>query len=128
MWFKHIDPERRMTASKVQIENFFLGNKIVKDYKEIQRFVAGTLNGFQLHPCQEFQKTLFMRIVYKASLREAIKNIITFCQFGLDYGMEKLNNGFNQNQIVPFSLQIQKLQRLVLFNGIKTKNSKSIQI
>ena len=69
-----------------------------------------------------------MKVVLKAALRECIKNLITFNQIGTDNEFMCINKGYRPHQTTPFSHQIFRFQRFVLFCGIKTKNSKSVPI
>ncbi len=60
---------------------------MVKDYKEVNRFIAGVLNGQTVDVHEEMKKSQFMKIVNKAAMRESVKNIIAFNQFGMDTRM-----------------------------------------
>ncbi len=59
----------------------------MKDYKEVNRFIAGVLNGHTVDVHEEMKKSQFMKIVNKAAMRESVKNIIAFNQFGMDTRM-----------------------------------------
>ena len=69
-----------------------------------------------------------MKLIYKAALRECIRNIITYNKFGFDTDFITLNHGQKLQGTVPFSHQILRFQRYVLFCGIKTKNSTNVPV
>lgn len=67
-----------------------------------------------------------MKIVFKGILRDTVLNIMTFNKLGCDQKVINLD-GHNE-PVVPFSHQIQRFQRFLLYCGIKTKNSKGNEI
>jgi hypothetical protein len=64
-----------------------------------------------------------MKLVRKAALRECVKNIIAFNQFGFDVRKNKLVETDIEIQAVNLPQQIMRYQRAVLYAGIKTKNT-----
>ena len=77
--------------------------EIVKDYKEVNRFLAGVLSGIVVRRHENMKKSYFVKLVLKSALRECIKNIITYNSFGSDVGFMSMNKEQREAQIVPFS-------------------------
>jgi hypothetical protein len=76
---------------------------IVKDYKEINRFLAGTLSGTVIMRSDFLKKSQFMKLILKGVLRDCVKNIITFNKIGIDNATVNLNGESDATAIVPFS-------------------------
>lgn len=69
-----------------------------------------------------------MKVIYKAALRECVRNMLTFNKFGYDQDFMALIHGHKPAALIPFSHRILRFQRYILYCGIKTKNSKSVPI
>jgi len=82
LWHRDIDPEHLLYADRKRVDSFLLNNGIVRNYKEVNRFFAGCLNGVEIKINDACQKSQFMKFVFKGVLRYCIKNIMAFCKTG----------------------------------------------
>ena len=89
------------------------------------RFLASVLSGNVFQVNDSFQCSQFMKLVIKGVLRDSVKNIIAFNNLGSCSQVQNLHG--QKTPVVPFSHQVQKFQRFLLYCGIKTKNSKGVE-
>jgi len=45
LWHEEIDPEFLLYADRLRVDKFLLKYGVIKNYKEVNRFFAGCLNG-----------------------------------------------------------------------------------
>ena len=69
-----------------------------------------------------------MKLILKGVLRDAVKNILAFNKLGNDTATLSLNKEASAAPTVPLSHQVARLQRYILYCGIKTKNSQGVPI
>lgn len=113
-------------APQKRIDDVLLRYNIVSDYKQVKGFMNGVLSGPPITTLK-VRRSQFMKLVYKGVLRETIVNMIAFNNLGADTSMIDFSGGLNPQPAFPFSHQVQKYQRFVLYRGIKTKNSQGQQ-
>lgn len=123
IWVKIIDPQNKLILERKHLDNFLEEAGIVKDYKEINRFLTGSLSGVVIKRSDYVKKSQYLKLIFKGVLRDCVKNIITYNKLGIDNAMMNLNKETDAAQVVPFSHQIGRYQRFILYSGIKTKNS-----
>jgi hypothetical protein len=86
-----IDPGNTLIVSRKFLDDHLLKTGIVGDYKEINRFLAGTLSNTIIRRTDHIKKSQYMKLVLKGVLRDSVKNIITFNKLGIDTGMINMN-------------------------------------
>ena len=106
IWEENIDPHNLLILPRRLFDDYLDKEGIVKDYKEINRFLAGTLSGTVIKREEYLKKSQFMKLIMKGVLRDCVKNILTFNKLGIDNMMINLNKEANETAIVPFSHQI----------------------
>ena len=106
IWEKHIDPHNILILERRLLDDYLVKVEIVKDYKEINRFLSGCLSGTVIKREDYLKKSQFMKLIMKGVLRDCVKNILTFNKIGIDNSMINLNGETDATAIVPFSHQI----------------------
>mgnify|MGYP006893254252 CR=1 FL=1 len=96
IWMQEIDPSQLLNIPRRFVDKIFLKYEIVANYKGINPFFRGTLSGLKLTANDHICRSQFMKFVYKAVLRDCVKNIMAFNKVGTD------------KETVPFSHQVQK--------------------
>ena len=95
-------------APRKQLDDVFLRYGIIRDYKEMSRFLHGILNGVHVAVVENIKRSQFMKLVFKGALRESIKNMIAFNNLGADTATLNLLDCKRDNPAFRFSHQIQK--------------------
>lgn len=91
IWEEHIDPHNLLILERRLFDDYLVKEGIVKDYKEINRFLAGTLSGTVIEREDYLKKSQFLKLIMKGVLRDCVKNILTFNKVGIDNALINLN-------------------------------------
>jgi len=128
LWAEEIDPQCLLIVPRKGLDEFLAKAGVVKDYKATARFMAGVLSGDSVRGRLPVKRSQFMKLILKGVLRDAVKNILAFSKLGSDTAALSLNKEASAAAIVPLSHQVARLQRYILYCGIKTKNSQGVPI
>ena len=73
-----------MIIPRRHVDKFLIKNNVVRDYKEINRLLAGCLSGTVIRAHENIKKSDFMKLLIKGILRNSVKNIIVYSKLGMD--------------------------------------------
>ena len=108
MWFEEIDPNKSLVVPRYMLDDLLIRLGIVQHFQSVNRFLAGALSGVVIKRHETIKYSQFMKLVRKAALRECVKNIIAFNQFGFDVRTNKLLETDIEAQTVSLPQQIMR--------------------